>query len=113
MSNRRAFLKFLSLRPLLAAIPSLGAALQQSGLEQAADALDVFDFQAAAQKVVPPAHGGYLMRGVAGEDTLKANRDGYGRYQLRTKRFVDVSRLDMSVELFGAKFSSPIVLCPV
>ena len=113
MSDRRAFLKFVAASPLLAAVPSVAEAFQQGGSNQAADALDVFDFQAAAQKVVPPAHWGYLMTGVDGEETLKANRDGYGRYQLRTKRFVDVSRLDMSVELFGAKLNSPVVLCPV
>jgi 4-hydroxymandelate oxidase len=113
MSDRRAFLKFVAASPLLAAVPSIAEAFQQGGLNEAADALDVFDFQAAAQKVVPPAHWGYLMTGVDGEETLKANRDGYGRYHLRTKRFVDVSRLDMSVDLFGAKLNSPIVLCPV
>jgi len=113
MSDRRAFLKFVAASPLLAAVPSIAEAFQQGGVNQAADALDVFDFQVAAQKVVPPAHWGYLMTGVDGEDTLKANRDGYSRYQLRTKRFVDVSRLDMGVELFGAKLNSPIVLCPV
>jgi 4-hydroxymandelate oxidase len=113
MSDRRAFLKFVAASPLLAAVPSIAEAFQQGGLSEAADALDVFDFQAAAQKVVPPAHWGYLMTGVDGEETLKANRDGYGRYHLRTKRFVDVSRLDMSVDLFGAKLNSPIVLCPV
>ena len=113
MSDRREFLRFVASSPLLAAVPTLAEAFQQGGIEQTADALDVFDFQAAAQKVVPPAHWGYLMTGVDGEDTLKANRDGFSRYQLRTKRFVDVSRLDMSVELFGAKFNSPIVLCPV
>jgi isopentenyl diphosphate isomerase/L-lactate dehydrogenase-like FMN-dependent dehydrogenase len=113
MSGRRAFLKFLAASPLIASVPPLAEAFQQGGLDQAADALDVFDFQAAAQKVVPPAHWGYLMTGVDGEDTLKANRDGYSRYQLKTRRFVDVSHLDMSVELFGAKFNSPIVLCPV
>jgi 4-hydroxymandelate oxidase len=114
MSDRRAFLKFVAASPLLAAVPSIAEALQQQGgLKEAADALDVFDFQAFAEKVVPPAHWGYLMTGVDGEETLKANREGFNRYQLRTKRFVDVSRLDTSVDLFGAKLNSPIVLCPV
>jgi len=113
MSNRRAFLKFVATSPLLASVPSIAEAFQQNNLDQAADALDVFDFEAAARKVVPPAHWGYLMTGVDGEETLKANRDGFSRYQLRTRRFVDVSRLDMSIELFGMKFNSPIVLCPV
>jgi isopentenyl diphosphate isomerase/L-lactate dehydrogenase-like FMN-dependent dehydrogenase len=113
MSDRRAFLQFVAASPLLAAFPSISEAIQQGAIQQAADALDVFDFQAAAEKVVPPAHWGYLMTGVDGEDTLKANREGFSRYQLRTKRFVDVSRLDMSVELFAQKLNSPIVLCPV
>jgi 4-hydroxymandelate oxidase len=113
MADRRAFIRFLAASPLLAAAPSIARSLQQSGLDHATDALDVFDFQAAAQKVVPPAHWGYLMTGVDGEETLKANREAYNRYQLKTKRFVDVSRLDMSIDLFGAKLNSPIVLCPV
>ena len=107
MSDRRAFLKFVAASPLLAAVPSIAEAFQQGGLNEAADALDVFDFQTAAQKVVPPAHWGYLMTGVDGEETLKANRDGYGRYQLRTKRFVDVSTVDMFVDLFGSNLNSP------
>jgi len=98
---RREFLKFLAASPLLLQTPT------------ASDALDVFDLEAAAQKAIPPAHWGYLMTGVDGEETLKANREGYSRYQLKTRRFVDVSKMDMSVDLFGAKYNSPIVLCPV
>lgn len=113
MSDRRAFLKFVASSPLLAAAPTFATMLQQGSIEQAADALDVFDFEAAAQKVVPPAHWGYLMTGVDGEDTLRANRDGFKRYQLKARRFVDVSKIDMSVELFGVKYNSPIVFCPV
>ena len=113
MNERRALLKFIAASPLLALYPALAEALQSGGLEQAADALDVFDFETAAQKVVPPAHWGYLMSGVDGETTLRANRDGFGRYQLKPRRFVDVRRVDMSLELFGAKFNSPVVLSPI
>jgi 4-hydroxymandelate oxidase len=111
--ERRALLKFIAASPLLAAFPSLAEALQQGGLERAAHALDVFDFETAAQKIVPPAHWGYLMSGVDGEATLRANRDGYSRYQLKARRFVDVSKIDLSVELFGVRYNSPIVLCPI
>ena len=93
--------------------PGLAEALQTGGLEQAAHALDLFDFEAAAQKVVPPAHWGYLMSGVDGEMTLRANREGFDRYQLKARRFVDVRRIDMSLELFGVKFNSPVVLSPI
>ena len=121
MPDRRAFLTFVAGSPLLAAFPALAAALQQSAstavgarsLEQAAHALDVFDFEAAARKLVPPAHWGYLMSGVDGEATLRANRDGFDRYQLRARRFVDVSKIDLATTLFGQTYSSPIALCPI
>jgi 4-hydroxymandelate oxidase len=121
MWNRRAFLKFLASSPLLASAPGFVEALAQSPsaqsadnvLASAADALDVFDFEAAARKIIPPAHWGYLATGVDGEETLKANREGFSHYQLRTRRLVDVSKLDMSMELFGMKWNSPIMLSPV
>jgi isopentenyl diphosphate isomerase/L-lactate dehydrogenase-like FMN-dependent dehydrogenase len=113
MSDRRAFLKFLAGSPLMAGMPLPLRALAQADIDKAADALDVFDFEALAKKILPPAHWGYMATGVDGEDTLKANREGFTRYQLRPRRFVDVSRLDMSVDLFGTRYSSPIVLCPV
>jgi len=115
MIDRRAFLTFLAGSPLLAAFPDLPAFAQATagGLEQAAHALDVFDFEAAAQKLVPPAHWGYLMSGVDGEATLRANREGFDRYQLRPRRFVNVSRIDLSVSLFGQTYSSPIAMSPI
>jgi len=121
MTDRRAFLKFLASSPLFASIPSISEAFAQTTTLQgvdnligsAADALDVFDFEPVARKAIPPAHWGYMSTGVDGEETLRANREAYSRYQLRTRRFVDVSKMDMSVELFGTKFNSPILLCPV
>jgi isopentenyl diphosphate isomerase/L-lactate dehydrogenase-like FMN-dependent dehydrogenase len=113
MTDRRAFLTFVAGSPLLAAFPALADALQKGNLEQAAHALDVFDFEAAAQKLVPPAHWGYLMSGVDGEATLRANREGFDRYQLKAKRFVDVSTIDLSVSVFGQSYASPIALCPI
>jgi hypothetical protein len=56
MHERRALLKFIAASPLVALFPDLAHAMQTGGLERAAHALDVFDFEAAAQKIVPPAH---------------------------------------------------------
>jgi len=114
MSDRRALLKFLAASPLLTGIAWRNPAWAQGDLiASAADALDVFDFEAVARQVLPPAHWGYMATGVDGEDTLRANREGFDRYQLRVRRFVDVSRIDMTTELFGMQLTSPIVLCPV
>ena len=117
MPNRRAFMKFVASSPLFASVPLISEALAQQAppslVDKAVDAVDVFDFELVAKKVLPPAHWGYMASGVDGEETLRANREGFTRYQLKTRRFVDVSKMDMSVEIFGVKFNSPIVLCPV
>jgi len=118
MSDRRAFLKFVAASPLLAAMPGLAEAFQQEAaspatLAEASHALDIFDFEAAAQRITPPAHWGYLMSGVDGEETLRANRSGYSHWQLKARRFVDVSKVDMSMQLFGSTFTSPVFLSPI
>ena len=81
MSNRRAFLRYLAASPLLAQLSPLGRVwADDTTIANAADALDVFDFEAVARKVLPPAHWGYMASGVDGEDTLRANREGFKRF---------------------------------
>ena len=123
MNTRRAFIRFLAASPLYAGLGYFRRALAQTPaspsraadvlIARAADALDVFDFEPVAHRNIPPAHWGYLVTGVDGEDTLRANRAAYSRYQLRARRMIDVSKIDLSVELFGEKFNSPIILCPL
>jgi len=64
------------------------------------------------RKNVPPAHFGYMATGVDDEMTLRANREGFRKFALRPRRLVDVSKIDMSVEIFGVKYDSPIVIAP-
>jgi len=77
------------------------------------DALDVFDFEPVAKKKVPPAHWGYLATGSDGDETIRANREGFARWDLRVRRLVDVSKLDASVQMLGVKWPTPIVINPV
>jgi 4-hydroxymandelate oxidase len=121
MQSRRAFMRFLAASPLYVGTAHFGRCFAQTvpaqagdmPIARAGDALDVFDFEPVAHRNIPPAHWGYLASGVDGEDTLRANREAYSHYQLQTRRMIDVSKIDMSVELFGSKFNSPIVLCPL
>jgi isopentenyl diphosphate isomerase/L-lactate dehydrogenase-like FMN-dependent dehydrogenase len=121
MTDRRAFLKLLAASPLLAGVPYIGQALAQTptlqGIDSlvanAPDALDVFDLEAVARRNIPPAHWGYLAAGVDGEETLRANQQAFSRYQLHTKRFVDLSKMGMSLDLFGTTYKSPIFLSPL
>jgi len=114
LPERRALLKFLAASPILAGLaPFTKAVADERELASAAEALDVFDLETAAKRIVPPAHWGYLQSGADGDATLRANQAAFARYQLRARRFVDVSRVDLSTELFGTKLASPIAFCPM
>jgi 4-hydroxymandelate oxidase len=76
------------------------------------EAINVFDFEPVMQKNVPPAHFGYMASGIDDEVTLRANREGMLKFQLRPRRLVDVSKVDMSIKIFGEKYDSPIFLAP-
>ena len=112
--TRRAFLKFLASSPLFAAMPGLRLpqAVEDPVISDPTQAINVLEFEAAARKALPPAHWGYLATGVDDDATLKANREGFSHYQLRSRRLVDTTTIDMSVTLFGTKWETPIVLAP-
>jgi 4-hydroxymandelate oxidase len=125
--SRRRLLQFAAASPLAlagTALHDLTAGFQQVAgtavrpapdgvISDIKEALDVFDFEAAARKALPPAHYGYLATGTDDDGTVRANREAFARYQLRTRRLVNVAAPDITVTLFGATYASPIVLAPV
>jgi len=122
-ASRRRFLQFLAASPLFARQalaegprPSDPADWAPRDLDkliaEPAQALDVFDFEPVMKMNVPPAHFGYMATGVDDEVTLRANREGFRKFGLRPRRLVDVSKIDMSTEIFGARYDSPIVIAP-
>jgi len=76
------------------------------------EALDVFDFEPVMHKNVPPAHFGYMASGVDDDVTLRANREGFLKFQLRPRRLVDVSKVNMSTEILGQRYETPIIIAP-
>lgn len=113
-ASRRLLLQFLAGSPLLAAGEALAqvARFPDKVISSPQEALNVFDFEAAMQKAVPPAHFGYMATGSDDEVTLRANREGFQKFQLRPRRLVDVSKLDLRMELFGRTYANPIVIAP-
>lgn len=135
--TRRKFLKMLGASPLITGSSMLAGTLADllraeplkeehfwgwlESLHEQSDsvisspdqAFDVTDFEPAARKAIPPAHWGYLTTGVDDDATVRANRDGYAHVQIRSRRLVDVAKIDMSRTIFGVKWDSPIVLSPV
>ena len=131
-ASRRRFLQFLTGSPLWAAgaleafagegfmpgtklpDPLMWAPMRADELiKSPKEAINVFDFELVCRKNVPPAHFGYMASGIDDEVTLRANREGFLKFQLRPRRLVDVSKVDMSTGILGVKYASPIVLAPV
>jgi len=124
LTARRRFLKYLAASPLLAGgdllaqeqrlpDPSVwGPRTLDRLIASPREALSVFDFEPVMHEKVPPAHFGYMATGIDDEVTLRANREGFLKFQLRPRRLVDVSQLDLRIELFGQSYPSPIGLAP-
>ncbi len=122
-ASRRRLLQFLAASPLFAR-GALAEGLRPSDpvdwaprdpdklIADPTQALDVFDFEPVMKKNVPPAHFGYMATGADDEVTLRANREGFRKFELRPRRLVDVSKVDISAEILGAKYDSPIVIAP-
>jgi 4-hydroxymandelate oxidase len=79
----------------------------------AADALSVLDFEPVARAKLPPWHWAWLSTGGDDGATMRANREGYERYQIRARRLVDISKVDTSIQLFGRSWETPIFMSPV
>ena len=116
MTHRREFLKFLAASPLLTEFSVFAQEVEETIGERLTDpseVINVFEMEAIARAKIPPAHFGYLATGVDGDITLRANRAGFTRFQIKPRRLVDVSQTDTSVNILGTEAGSPIFLCPV
>src|SRR2546426_5754159 len=131
-SSRRKFLQFLAGSPLLAyggldafasegptpgtrlSDPTMWAPQRAEALIKSPnEAINVFDFEPVMRAKVPPAHFGYMASGIDDEVTLRRNREDFLKFQLRPRRLVDVSKVDMSVDILGVKYDTPIIVAPV
>ena len=117
-ASRREFFQFIAASAVLA--PSVRALAQQAAvssdpaiIKSAKEALQVMDFEPAARRALPPAHWGYMASGVDDDLTLRANVAAYGKIELKPRRLVDVSKPDLSTEVFGQRWETPLFICPV
>jgi 4-hydroxymandelate oxidase len=127
-ANRRKFLQFLAASPLLATSsaiaetllpkaklpdPLMWAPLDANNLiKTPKEAINIFDFEPVMRQNVPPAHFGYMASGIDDEVTLRANREGFLKFQLRPRRLIDVAKVDMKTNILGVTYDSPIVISP-
>jgi 4-hydroxymandelate oxidase len=125
--SRRRFLQYLAASPLFGSLcspsfggeappkwsdPTIWTQVSADPIKSPKEAINVFDFEPAAFRNVPPAHFGYMASGLDDEVTLRANREGFLKFQLLPRRLHDVSKVDMSVEIFDTRYDTPIFICP-
>jgi len=132
LRDRRAFLSFLAASPILAyaglssrwvdevmaepLAPQGTAALgaqNDAVIKSVKEALNVFDFDAAARTRLSIAHYEFITDGSFNNETLRANREGFNKYELRLRRLTGITKVDQSIKLFGTTWDSPIFFSPV
>jgi isopentenyl diphosphate isomerase/L-lactate dehydrogenase-like FMN-dependent dehydrogenase len=83
------------------------------GLPQSLEALTgVFELEKLAERVLPPAHFGYIYQGAGNGESKIANRDAYSRYDVQPRRLHGIADADMSIEMFGETWDTPLFLSP-
>jgi isopentenyl diphosphate isomerase/L-lactate dehydrogenase-like FMN-dependent dehydrogenase len=55
----------------------------------------------------------YVAGGAGGEETVRANRDAFRRWQIVPRYLRDVSRRELGIELLGRRLRAPVLLAPV
>jgi 4-hydroxymandelate oxidase len=127
-TSRRHFLQFLAASPFYASSTLAAFAAETPSrlpdpmvwaprdldhlISTPKEAINVFDFEPVMHKNVPPGHFGYMASGIDDEVTLRANREAFLKFQLRPRRLVDVSKVDMSADILGVKYATPIIIAP-
>jgi lactate 2-monooxygenase len=71
------------------------------------------DWEAAAKETMDAGAFDYIAGGAGGEATVRANVDAFERRRLRPRMLAGNLVRDLSVELFGTRHPSPLLLAPV
>lgn len=77
-----------------------------------ADFVALEEIHAAALRRLPHDVAGYLESGAGTEQTLRANREAFGRWVIRPRPMSGVSAPDTSTEVLGIRLSVPILTAP-
>ena len=121
MDSRRQLLRFMLQSPLitsgasLASLwPAVGMARPELAVPDAVNrTLDVFQMKAAARKKLDMRAWHFIVNGADDGKTMTANRQVFDDWQIRVRRLIDISQVDLSVEVLGESLHSPIILAPI
>lgn len=107
--NRRDAFRLLA---GFAAASPLAASPADAGAADVMGPVNVHEFEEVARKKLNKLAYDFIAGGVEDELTLEANRAAFKRVFLMPRVMVDVSRVDLSLDLFGQKLDHPILIAP-
>jgi 4-hydroxymandelate oxidase len=76
------------------------------------NAVNLGELEALAKERLSPMAFDYFVSGACDEITLRDNMRAYDRIQLSPHMLVDVSKRNLSTELFGQKITMPVLVAP-
>lgn len=82
-------------------------------ITRADQVLNVMDFEAIARSKLPPAHFAYIATGVDDDATVVRNHAAFADYQIRARRFFDVTSISLATRVFGTAWQSPVYVSAV
>jgi lactate 2-monooxygenase len=83
------------------------------GGQQPAVPVGQAELEKAAQATMSREAWAYVAGGAGRETTMDANRAAFERRRIVPRVLRDVERRDLSIELFGQRLASPLLLCPI
>ncbi|MCB0641392.1 MAG: alpha-hydroxy-acid oxidizing protein, partial [Phaeodactylibacter sp.] len=74
---------------------------------------DFMQLEALAKERMRPEAFAYVAGGAGEERTMHRNATAFDRWQIHPRMLKDVSERDLSIELFGRKLPTPLLLSPI
>ena len=71
------------------------------------------ELEARAEQALPPSVLSYAAGGAGSEHTQRANVSAFRQWGLIPRMFVGATQRDLSVELFGMRLPSPLLMAPI
>ncbi|HEY0864868.1 MAG TPA: lactate 2-monooxygenase [Lacunisphaera sp.] len=71
------------------------------------------ELEKAAQAAMSPEAWAYVAGGAGRESTMDANRAAFEKWRIVPRVLRAVEQRDLSIELFGRRLPSPLLLCPI
>ena len=71
------------------------------------------ELEARAEQALPPSVLSYVAGGAGSEHTQRANVSAFRQWGLIPRMFVGATQRDLSIDLFGMKLPSPLLMAPI